>query len=73
VSKPLVEKEGSLQHQLYHGSLCCQRSIQDAKIVSSPENVSNIIFFVLQTSLSIFDETPTVSNTYLNLKSQALL
>jgi predicted esterase len=41
VGKSLVEEEGSLHHLSYHGSICCQRSIQDAKVVLSAEDVSN--------------------------------
>ena len=40
MGKSLVEKEGSLHHKSYHGSLRCQRSIQDAKVVLSAEDVS---------------------------------
>ena len=61
-------KEGSLHHKSYHGSLCCQRSIQDAKVVLSAEDVSNIKLFVLQTSLFLFEVVLLMfSNVYISI------
>ena len=67
MGKSLVEKEGSLHHKSYHGSLCCQRSIQDAKVGLSAEDVSNIILFVLQLSLFLFEVLRMLSNVYISI------
>ena len=68
VGKSLVEKERKdLQHYSYHGSLCSQGSTQDAKVVLSAEDVSNIMLFVLQTSLFLFEVLLLFSNVYISI------
>ena len=66
MGKSLVEKEGSLHHLSYHGSLHCQGSIQDAKVGLSAEDVSNIMLFVLQMSLFLFEFLLMFSNVYIS-------
>ena len=59
-----------MYHQLYHGSLCCQGSIQDTKVVLSAEDMSNIMLFVLQLSTFVFDEVLTLlSNVYISIQN----
>ena len=68
MGESLVEREGSLHHWFYHGSLCCQGSIQDATLVISAEDVSNIMIFVLQMSTFLFDEVLLMfSNVYISI------
>ena len=58
-----------MHHQSYHGSLRCQGSIQDAKVVLSAEDVSTIKLFVLQMSLFLFEVLLMFSNVYISIQN----